>query len=190
MANKSLEDILKQQEENSIMSEMAPISQNRLAEIPPPQPEPQQPLIPNETPQEQVFTTPKLSDVLSAKEEQPKVPMLAEADTQPTPPQAPMSKSEALIAEYRKMLGEDQESLAEARESDRKLKIGGALGDAFATYLNAKSQMNVMAPGVQVQQGAGLGKVADMFATPVEFAVYVNVLPPLIPNDFPSENAS
>lgn len=90
-----------------------------------------------------------------AKDDLPKPPM---QDT-------PLSKSEALIAEYNKMLGRDQEALAEARKSDRMLKVGGALGDALATYLNAKSQMNVKAPGVQVQQGAGLDKVAEMFAT-------------------------
>lgn len=82
----------------------------------------------------------------------------------------PLSKSEALIAEYNKMLGRDQEALAEARKTDRMLKVGGALGDALATYLNAKSQMNVKAPGVQVQQGAGLDKVAEMFATSPEIA--------------------
>lgn len=83
-------------------------------------------------------------------------------------PDTPLSKSEALIAEYNKLLGKDQEALAEARKYDRMLKIGGALGDALATYLNAQSQMNVKAPGVQVQQGAGLGKIADMFATAPE----------------------
>jgi hypothetical protein len=82
--------------------------------------------------------------------------------------ETPMSKSEALLAEYQKMLSKDQESLEEARKSDRMLKVGGALGDALATYLNAQSQMNVKAPGVQVQQGAGLGKIADMFATAPE----------------------
>lgn len=82
----------------------------------------------------------------------------------------PMTKSEALLAEYQKMLDKDQESLAEARSRDRMLKVGGALGDALATYLNAQSQMNVKAPGVQVQQGAGLGKIADMFATSPEIA--------------------
>jgi hypothetical protein len=81
-----------------------------------------------------------------------------------------MSKSEALIAEYNKLLGKGQEDLAEARRRDRMLKVGGSLGDALATYLNARSQMNVKAPGVQVQQGAGLGKIADMFATSPEIA--------------------
>lgn len=98
------------------------------------------------------------------KQDQPQAPA---QDDLPKPPagDTSLSKSEALIAEYNKMLGRDQEALAEARKTDRMLKVGGALGDALATYLNAKSQMNVKAPGVQVQQGAGLGKVADMFAT-------------------------
>lgn len=81
-----------------------------------------------------------------------------------------LTKSQQLIAEYQKMLGEDQQNLKEARSRDRMLKVGGALGDALATYLNAQGQMNVKAPGVEVQQGAGLGKVADMFATAPEIA--------------------
>lgn len=89
---------------------------------------------------------------------------------EPPAPEKPMSRSEALIAEYNKLLGKDQQSLEEARSRDRMLKVGGALGDALATYLNAQSQMNVKAPGVQVQQGAGLGKIADMFATAPEIA--------------------
>jgi hypothetical protein len=80
----------------------------------------------------------------------------------------PISKSEALIAEYNKLLGKGETDLADARKRDRMLKIGGSIGDALATYLNARSQMNVKAPGVQVQQGAGLGKIADMFATAPE----------------------
>ena len=170
MAYKSLADILKPQEEEPIMSEMSSIQKNRLADIPPAQPESQVPMIPNETPQEQVFTEPKLEDILPVKSE---TPMLAEAETpQPSSevPATPMSKSEALLAEYNKLMGKEQESLAEARKRDRMLKIGGSIGDALATYLNARSQMNVKAPGVQVQQGAGLGKVADMFATAPEIA--------------------
>ena len=86
------------------------------------------------------------------------------------PIETPISKSEALIAEYNRLLGKNEADLAEARKSDRILKIGGSIGDALATYLNAQSQMNVKAPGVQVQQGAGLGKIADMFATSPEIA--------------------
>jgi len=154
MAYKSFADLIKPQEEEPIMSEMAPADYENM----------QSPVAP-----EMLYSTPKLADALPPKPEQPEVPMLAEADTQQTPPsETPMSKSEALIAEYNKLLGKSQEDLAEARRSDRMLKIGGALGDALATYLNAQGQMNVKAPGVQVQQGAGLGKVADMFATAPE----------------------
>lgn len=85
-------------------------------------------------------------------------------------PEAPISKSEALLAEYQKMMGKDQEELKAARERDRMLKVGGALGDSLATIINARSQMNVKAPGVQVQQGAGLGEIAGMFATAPEIA--------------------
>ena len=86
-----------------------------------------------------------------------------------SPPSEPqMSKSEALIAEYNKLLGKGETDLADARKRDRMLKVGGSIGDALATYLNAQSQMNVKAPGVQVRQGAGLGKIADMFATAPE----------------------
>ena len=105
------------------------------------------------------------------RQEMQQAPIAPKEDL-PEPPatEAPMSKSEALIAEYNKLLGKGQEDLAEARRRDRMLKVGGALGDALATYLNARSQMNVKAPGVQVQQGAGLGKIADMFATAPEIA--------------------
>ena len=85
-------------------------------------------------------------------------------------PQAPMSAQEKMMAEYKSMQDQDRQDLQEARSSDRNLKMGGAIGDALATYLNAKGQMNVKAPGVQVQQGAGLGKIADMFATAPDIA--------------------
>ena len=110
----------------------------------------------------------KAMDALKNWENRPKEEASSISQTQTT--EAPMSKSEALIAEYNKLLGKGQEDLAEARKRDRMLKVGGALGDALATYLNARSQMNVKAPGVQVQQGAGLGKIADMFATAPEIA--------------------
>jgi hypothetical protein len=154
---KALLDMLKPQEEEPMMSEMAPADYENM----------QSPVVP-----EMLYSTPKLADALPAKPQQPEVPMLAEADTQQQPPvpETPMSKSEALIAEYQKMLGRDQQALEDARSRDRMLKVGGALGDALSTYLNAQSQMNVKAPGVQVQQGAGLGKVADMFATAPEIA--------------------
>lgn len=152
MAYKSLADLIKPQEEEQLMSSMDQSQRDRLM-IPPSQPEIESPMIPNEAPQEM--------------QQQPQAPIMAEAE--PSQPQAaPMSKSEALLADYNRLLGKSQEDLAEARRSDRMLKIGGALGDALATYLNAQSQMNVKAPGVQVQQGAGLGKVVDMFATAPE----------------------
>ena len=106
-----------------------------------------------------------------SKQEMQQAPIAPKEDLpEPTATEAPMSKSEALIAEYNKLLGKGQEDLAEARRRDRMLKVGGSLGDALATYLNARSQMNVKAPGVQVQEGAGLGKIADMFATAPEIA--------------------
>ena len=92
------------------------------------------------------------------------------SDKNEPPSEPPMSKSEALIAEYNKLLGKGETDLAEARKRDRMLKIGGSIGDALATYLNAQGQMNAKVPGVQVQQGAGLGKVADLFATAPEIA--------------------
>ena len=151
---KSIADLIKPEEEEPMMSEMAPADYENM----------QSPVAP-----EMAYSTPKLTDVLPPEPQQPEAPMLAEADTQQAPPsETPMSKSEALIAEYNKMLGRDQQALEDARSRDRMLKVGGSIGDALATYFNAKSQMNVKAPGVQVQQGAGLGKVADMFATAPE----------------------
>ena len=104
------------------------------------------------------------------KQASPKKQEALDQDKNQPPAESPMSKSEALIAEYNKLLGKGEADLGEARKRDRMLKIGGSIGDALATYLNAQSQMNVKAPGVQVQQGAGLGKVADMFATSPEIA--------------------
>lgn len=86
---------------------------------------------------------------------------------QETPP-TPRSRMETLLEEYNKLSREGMDEVKAARESDRMLKVGGALGDALATIINARSQMNVKAPGVQVRQGAGLGKIADMFATAPE----------------------
>jgi hypothetical protein len=155
MATRSFLDFLNPEEED--------MSTDRSVDlIPPAQPDIQAPVIPNDTPEEEVFSKPKLSDILPTNKE-PQAPMLAEASQQTSASETPLAKSERLLADYEK-------SLQEARKSDRMLKIGGALGDALATYLNAQGQMNVKAPGVQVQQGAGLGKVADMFATAPEIA--------------------
>jgi len=155
MATRSFLDFLNPEEED--------MSTDRSVDlIPPAQPDIQAPVIPNDTPEEEVFSKPKLSDILPTNKE-PQAPMLAEASQQTSASETPLAKSERLLADYEK-------SLQEARKSDRMLKIGGSLGDALATYLNAQGQMNVKAPGVQVQQGAGLGKVADMFATSPEIA--------------------
>jgi hypothetical protein len=153
----NIQDLLKtyKTEEEPVVSEMAPLDYEQM----------QSPVAPN-----MMYSTPKLEDVVLPKPAQ-EAPMLAEASmpqASPDLPEVPMSRSEALLAEYQKMLGKDQQSLEDARSSDRMLKVGGSIGDALATYLNAKSQMNVKAPGVQVQQGAGLGKIADMFATAPE----------------------
>jgi hypothetical protein len=169
MKSKTFQDILNLQQQ-SMMGEMSP--EQSMSFTPPAQPEPQAPMIPNETPQEQVFAKPQLSDILPEKPQAPEmadqqqmqVPMLAEAE------KPALSKTEQLLQEYRDMIGKDRQSLEEARKRDRMLKIGGALGDALATVINAQGQMNVKAPGVQVQQGAGLGKIAEMFATSPEIA--------------------
>ena len=121
-------------------------------------------------PQAAPIVAPKIDTQKSTKSSTaPKAPAPpAKDDTDDT--KTTMSKSEALIAEYQKMLGKDQQSLEDARKRDRMLKVGGSIGDALATYLNAQGQMNVKAPGVQVQQSAGAGKIADMFATAPEIA--------------------
>lgn len=190
MNYQTLADLLNPQEEEPMMGSMGITPQRADMPIPQPDmPELQSPMIPDNTPQEQVFSTPQLSDII----DQPQVPMPAQMDMpqalpdspdspasldspdspalpDSTAPEAPMTRTEALLAEYNRLAGRDQEALAEARSSDRMLKVGGALGDALATYLNAQGQKNVKAPGVQVQQGAGLGKIADMFATAPEIA--------------------
>jgi hypothetical protein len=165
---KSLLDMLKPKQEEPIMSQMTPTPDQLMTPANPtpeqlasimeqrqiPEPEvkaPAQPVVKQ--------AAPKKEDVSSTEDK-----------NLPPSPEAPMSKSEALIAEYNKLLGKGEQDLAEARKRDRMLKIGGSLGDALATYLNAQGQMNVKAPGVQVQQGAGLGKIADMFATSPEIA--------------------
>jgi hypothetical protein len=92
-------------------------------------------------------------------------------DTSPSAPTSEpdlppvLSKREQLLQEYLRLAGRDREDLEKARSRDRMLKMGGAIGDALATIVNAQGQKNVKAPGVQVQQGAGLGKIADMFQT-------------------------
>jgi len=150
MAYKSLADLIKPQEEEPMMSSMDQSQQDRLM-IPPAQPEIEPPMIPSETPQPEM-------------QQQAQVPMMAEAE--------PSAKAEANQPKYSEKSQSDldrlEKMLADARQSDRALKIGGALGDALATYINAQGQMSAKIPGVQVQQGAGLGKIADMFATAPE----------------------
>jgi hypothetical protein len=141
--------------------ENAPLTPEELAQISMQAPEV---VVPQVAP----IVAPKIDTQKSTKSSTaPKAPAPpAKDDTDDT--KTTMSKSEALIAEYQKMLGKDQQSLEDARSRDRMLKVGGSIGDALATYLNAQGQMNVKAPGVQVQQGAGLGKIADMFTTAPE----------------------
>lgn len=132
----------------------------------------QEPSIPDNIPQEQVFTTPKLEDILSKREmsnieaqDQDIAPLLAEAT-----PAKPLSRQEQLLQEYMALSGKGSDELKKARETDRMLKMGGAIGDALATLINARSQSKAKIPGVQVQQGAGLGKVADLFQTAPEIS--------------------
>ena len=165
--NRELMDAFGIQQDNAPLTpeELVALSEQQQAPVIEEPIEPAEPAVPTITPPvvKAVSTTPKqeLQQAPTAlTEDLPKAPAT----------ETPMSKSEALMAEYNKLLGKGQEDLAEARRRDRMLKVGGSLGDALATYLNARSQMNVKAPGVQVQQGAGLGKVADMFATSPEIA--------------------
>ena len=81
------------------------------------------------------------------------------------PPAPKMDPREALLEEFRRMRQSDEQALKEARDSDRMLALGGAVGDSLATILNARSQMNVKAPGVKVQQGAGLSNTLKNFQT-------------------------
>lgn len=162
--NRELMDAFGIQQDNAPLTpeELVALSEQQQAPV---IEEPIEPAVPTITPPvvKAVPTTPK-------QELQQTPTALTEDSPEPPAQETPMSKSEALMAEYNKLLGKGQEDLAEARRRDRMLKVGGSLGDALATYLNARSQMNVKAPGVQVQQGAGLGKIADMFATSPEIA--------------------
>jgi hypothetical protein len=160
----ALLDILKPKEEDQLMSmegSQAPMSIDATV---PPQSELVEPIVPENAPQEQMS---KITNVpTQTQPAQP--PMNGQADTGNVDLDkklSPLERYQALMDQYR---GEDQARLEEARSRDRMLKVGGSIGDALATYLNAQGQKNVKAPGVQVQQGAGLGKVADMFATAPE----------------------
>jgi hypothetical protein len=165
---KALLDMLKPKQEEPIMSQMTP-TPDQLMTPANPTPEQLASIMEQRQIPEPEVKAPAQPVVRQAAPKKEDV-SLTEDKNLPPSPEAPMSKSEALIAEYNKLLGKSEQDLAEARKRDRMLKIGGALGDALATYINAQGQMNVKAPGVQVQQGAGLGKIADMFATSPEIA--------------------
>jgi hypothetical protein len=162
---KALTDLLNpKKEEEQLFSPMTP-TQDQLMTPVNPTPEQLASIMEEQAPEPEASVQPVVNQAAPKKEDKS---LTEDKNLPPAPPE--MSKSEALIAEYNKLLGKGEQDLAEARKRDRMLKVGGALGDALATYLNAQSQMNVKAPGVQVQQGAGLGKVADMFATAPEIA--------------------
>jgi len=158
----SLADLLKPKEEEQLFSPadqlMSPINPtpeqlSALTQQQAPEPEIEQPVV-------------KAAPAVP-KQAQPSAPAEDDSLTPPAP-EKPLSKLDQLEAMMKELQATSSKDLEEARKSDRMLKIGGALGDALATYLNAQGQMNVKAPGVQVQQGAGLGKIADMFATAPE----------------------
>lgn len=73
------------------------------------------------------------------------------------------SAKEALLQEYLNLTKKQETELDNARQSDRNLALIGALGDSLGTYLNAKGQMNVKAPGVKVEQGVGAANIAKQF---------------------------
>lgn len=72
-------------------------------------------------------------------------------------------KPESLLTEYQNLMKNSDQELEDARNADRNRLLVGALGDALGTYLNAKGQMNVKAPGVQVKQGVGALDLAQKF---------------------------
>jgi hypothetical protein len=114
--------------------------------------------------------TQSTKDGTSQQDQPPKMDKTEIQQANATLDTLPMSPQEKLLAEFKAMQERDQKALDEARSSDRMLKMGGAIGDALATVLNARGQMNVKAPGAGVKEGAGLGKVADMFQTSPEIA--------------------
>jgi hypothetical protein len=158
---KALTDLLNPKEDEQMFSPMNPTRDQLMTPVNP-TPEQLASIMEQQAPEPEALVQPVVRQAAPKKD----VSLTQDNNLPPAPPE--MSKSEALIAEYNKLLGKGEQDLAEARKRDRNLKVGGALGDALATYLNAQSQMNVKAPGVQVQQGAGLGKIADMFATAPE----------------------
>lgn len=91
-------------------------------------------------------------------------------DSSANVPANPLSKREQLLQEYNSLVSKDREDIQDARSRDRMLKFGGAIGDNLATLINAQNQMNVKAPGVRVEKGAGLADLADKFQTSPEIA--------------------
>lgn len=158
----SLADLLKPKEEEQLFSSadqlMSPIN---------PTPEQLSALTQQQAPEPEIEQPVMKAAPAVPKQAKPSAPAEDDSLTPPAP-EKPLSKLDQLEAMMKELQATSSKDLEEARKSDRMLKIGGALGDALATYLNAQGQMNVKAPGVQVQQGAGLGKVADMFATAPE----------------------
>lgn len=110
---------------------------------------------PNQVPQQEIIEEPGLSTSTTQSMSQ---------ENMDTVPAVGPSRAEQLWQEYSSLMGKDREALKEARNRDRMLKLGAAAGDALATIINARNQMNVAAPGVQVQKGAGLDKIAEIAA--------------------------
>jgi hypothetical protein len=161
-----------------VTQDNAPLTPEQLATLSQqvPEPEIKQPVVKAApaAPKQEQSVQPKNSDMQNAMnalenwQNRPKEASQSLDQSTAPAPEKPLSKLDQLEAMMKELQATSSKDLEEARKSDRMLKIGGALGDALATYLNAQGQMNVKAPGVQVQQGAGLGKVADMFATAPE----------------------
>lgn len=124
---------------------------------------------------ELITKTPELTDVLNTDQQalSQEITSPTVAETQsivPNTPEKPLTRLEKLenmMADYESSYKKD---LAEARKKDRMLRVGGALGDVLATYINAQNQKRAMVPGIEVQQGAGIGKIAEMFQTAPEVA--------------------
>lgn len=88
-----------------------------------------------------------------------KMPNLSEDNT------PPLSEREQLLKQYDNLIKQQDKDVTDARNSDQNIALLGALGDSLGTYLNAKGQMNVKAPGVQVKQGVGALDIAKQFQT-------------------------
>jgi hypothetical protein len=132
MAYKSLADIIKPQEEEPVMSEMAPTDYENM----------QSPVAPD-----MVYSAPKLADALSPKQEQPEVPMLAEVDTQQPSPQAPDTRTdyEKLEAKLQELRGLDAARQETAGKYNFGAKAAAILGDTLARYSAGGIQKNAKA---------------------------------------------